>query len=229
MYKVNHDLSLSFLFHSSRGSHLCVWRHGVQEWRDLPEQLQIPVYLSGWSCRLCPSLLHGHQAAQPRLPHAQTSQSAREVLRGVGVWFSLHTQFHGLSLTWYVCLLFCIIIQFFLVLIRKWPAIKNVFLIQCLLLCLQPTERKRPMAQILPWWERTAWSKLLNGVPAQRPVALGSPPGSPMITVNAALRNRPDCVWCDPVSHSWSRALGWVFVKLHCFHHQLYRQYNKST
>lgn len=89
-----------FFPYSSRGSHLRVRRHGVQERRDFPEQLQVPVYLSGRSRGLCPSLLHGHPAAQPRLPHAKTGQGAREVLRGVGVRFSLQTQFHGLCFGW---------------------------------------------------------------------------------------------------------------------------------
>lgn len=74
------------------------------------------------------------------------------------------------------------------------------------------------MAQIPPWWGRIAWFRLLNGAPALKLAALGSPPGSPMITVNVAWRNRPGYAWCDHVSHSWSKAFGWVFAPLHCFH-----------
>lgn len=95
MYELDRDLSLRFL-RSSRWSHLRVRRHGVQERRVFPEQLQVPVYLPGWSCRLRPSLLDGREAAQPRLPHAETGEGAREVLRGVGVRFSLQTELHGL-------------------------------------------------------------------------------------------------------------------------------------
>ena len=74
------------------------------------------------------------------------------------------------------------------------------------------------MAPIPPWWGRTAWFRLLNGVLALRLAALGFPPGSPMITANAAWRNRPGCVWCDHASHSWSRASGWVSAPLHSLH-----------
>lgn len=70
---------------SSRRRHLCVRRHRVQERRDFPEQLQVPVHLSGRRRGLRASLLHERAAAQPRLPHAEEGQGSREVLRGVGV------------------------------------------------------------------------------------------------------------------------------------------------
>lgn len=73
-------MTFTLYFHSPRGSHLCDWWHGVQKWGDVPEQLQVPVHLSGWSCGMCPTLLNEHPAAQPGLPYAKTSQSTREVL-----------------------------------------------------------------------------------------------------------------------------------------------------
>lgn len=81
---------------SSRWRHLRVRRHRVQERGDVPEQLQVPVHLPGWRRGLRAPLLHGRAAAQPRLPHAQEGQGSGEVLRGVGVRFSLQTQLRGL-------------------------------------------------------------------------------------------------------------------------------------
>lgn len=85
---------------SARGRHLRVRRNGVQERRELPEQLQVPVHLPGCGGGLRAPVLHGRASAQPRLPCAPTRQSARQVLRGVGVRRpAAHKQLHGLSLT----------------------------------------------------------------------------------------------------------------------------------
>lgn len=87
-------------------------------------------------------------------------------------------------------------------------------LIQGLFMCLQHTEKRRLMVQILIWWGRTAWFRLLNGVPAPRPVALGYLPGSPMTITSAGLKSKPGCAWWDHASPSWSRASGWVLLQI---------------